>query len=41
MRHGCIMSPWIFSVYNGCIDKGGKNGDGSEISIGGARLEIA
>ena len=40
VRQECIMSPLLF---NGCIVKGGENGDGkeeNEIPGGGERVEI-
>ena len=41
VKQVCIMSPWLFNVY---VEDGGENGDGeegSEISRGGKRVEIA
>ena len=38
------MSPWLFNVYIDAVMKGDENGDGeegSEISRGGKRVDIA
>ena len=42
VKQGCIMSPWLFSVYMDAVMKGeiGDRGNGNEISGGGRRLEI-
>ena len=44
VRQVCIISPWLFNCIYGRSDEGIGNGDGeegSEISSGGKRVEIA